>query len=355
MAFVHRPPYSDQLYLFHQSTQFQNQQLLFFDAIFCPEDHGLPSKVRRYYQNGFWEPNITKFHYLPRGTKKPNPKILLQIVNSVAADIKKTIYIGDKLNKDILMANDASITSVYAQYGDKIDSNAYALLREVTHWPEKDVQKEAAVKQDYKNIDVQPMFILKKSFKELFKYFEFNSFWPQINQVDKDAIIKIWDKVISVQQHFNDIEIKIRNFALTIFTFVITGIGFIFKSEIKPLFFNVSPALTLAIVGIILIFALFFMDRFWYHNLLYGAVNQGLFIESRWKKLIPEMTLSENIKLASPTKFWRIKINSKTKLLIFYSLLLLTLIIISISLHTTPHNNDSKHQQTTQIDGAKTK
>ena len=48
----------------------------------------------------------------------------------------------------------------------------------------------------------------------------------------KDAI-DVWKKIVDVQQHFNDIELRIRNYALTIFTATIAGIGFLEKSKIE--------------------------------------------------------------------------------------------------------------------------
>jgi phosphoglycolate phosphatase len=44
------------------------------------------------------------------------------------------IYIGDSLVKDISMANDAGVDSVYAEYGRQHDPKYWSTLVSITHW-----------------------------------------------------------------------------------------------------------------------------------------------------------------------------------------------------------------------------
>ena len=44
--------------------------------------------------------------------------------------------------------------------------------------------------------------------------------------------IEIWKKIIDVQQHFNDIEMRIRNYALTIMGAFVAAIGFTLKEKL---------------------------------------------------------------------------------------------------------------------------
>jgi len=82
--------------------------------------------------------------------KKPTPEILKIILKDFNAKTENIIYIGGKLEKDILMANELSIDSIYAKYGDKIDTNQYDLLKEVTHWSTEDVEREKQIKEKHK-------------------------------------------------------------------------------------------------------------------------------------------------------------------------------------------------------------
>lgn len=148
---------------------------------------------------------------------------------------------------------------------------------------------------------------------------------------DKQNIIEIWKQVVNVQMHFNDIEIKIRNFAITIFTFIFAGVGFCIKENVFIYEYGTSISLATLVsgIGIIVLFALFIMDKWWYHRLLHGSVSQGMDIEKSFSKFYPEMKLTTTIKKASSIKLWffKIKFDSNFKLYTFYSLLILPFII----------------------------
>lgn len=175
-------------------------------------------------------------------------------------------------------------------------------------------------------------FTLDKSFKEIENYFTFYQFPKSIFQEPSyDNIIQIWTKIIDVQQHFNDIALRIRNIALTVFTFIIGGIGYTTKDNLSIIISdNVVPYSTvLAALGIVIVSAFFYMDRFWYHNLRVGSVKQGAMIEKKWGNIIPELNLTCAIGKESPHNFlffW--KIHSKHKFLIFYGILAGSLSII---------------------------
>ncbi len=156
------------------------------------------------------------------------------------------------------------------------------------------------------------------------------------SEQDKQNIIEIWKQVVNVQMHFNDIEIKIRNFAITIFTFVFAGVGFCIKENVFIYKFGISFSFAALVsgIGIIVLFALFIMDKWWYHRLLHGSVSQGLNIENSFSDFYPEMNLTTTIKKASPINLWlfKIKFDSNFKLYTFYSLLILPFVITFIVL-----------------------
>ncbi len=299
------------------------------DYIYAPIDTGVPKSVYRHYSEEFWEPDITEIRYLSKEVKKPAPEILEIILRDFKAKKENTIYIGDKLDKDISMANEADIDSVYAKYGHLIDTEKYQLLREVTHWIDEDVEREKIFKEKHKDTPFAK-YTLNNSFDEIFKLFEFFNFDYKSNLNNLSNVISIWEKTIDVQQHFNDIELRIRSIALTAFTFIIGGIGYVEKENLNFKYdcMNIPYSSILAFVGAIILFAFFYMDKFWYHRLLKGAVKHGIMIEKQWIKYLPEIKLTQAIGEASPHKFLFWQIHSENKFRIFYGLLFGTLIIL---------------------------
>lgn len=101
-------------------------------------------------------------------------EILNMIISEDGASKDKAIYIGDKLDRDVYMAQEAGVTSVYAKYGHVLDSEAYGLLRRVTHWTDEDVKREI----DFKNKKLEinsPDFVLE-NFSDLLTQFNFTRF-----------------------------------------------------------------------------------------------------------------------------------------------------------------------------------
>lgn len=303
-----------------------------FDCIYTPKGYEIPDNVNQVYDENHWEPEFTEIRYLPRNTKKPNHEILDVIIADFKADKKSTIYIGDKLDRDILMAQEANVISVHAKYGHVINSIEYDLLRDVTHWTDEDVEREK------KNADLHadtPDYILNRSYAELKLHFNFTDFTGLPNRKQIDQVLKVWDKVISVQMHFNDIELRIRNYALTLFTFIIAAMGFLEKEKPYLNYKDVSipTASVIGIVGSLALLCFYFMDKFWYHRLLSGAGRTATKIENKWGKILPELSLSSDIYKASPFKFlWIIKTRSNGKYRIFYFPLIIVLLSISITL-----------------------
>lgn len=302
------------------------------DYIYAPIDTGVPKSVYKHYPEDYWEPEITEFRYLSKEVKKPAPEILEIIIKDLKAKKDNSIYIGDKPDKDISMANDAEIDSVFAKYGSNIDDNKYQLLRDVTHWNNEDVEKEKIYKLKNNEAPLSK-YILNSSFEELYNNFNFFNFERKIDTNYKDSVIKTWEKTIDVQQHFNDIELKIRNFALTAYTFLIGGVGYLEKEELSFCIGNfiIPYASILTLFGIVIILAFFFMDKYWYHRLLQGAVKHAILIETKWSRHIPEIRLTSNIRDESPIKVFRKKeIHSKHKIPIFYCSLIITLFLLAI-------------------------
>ncbi len=324
---------------FTESNVFYTKQRLkhlhldkLFDRIYSPEDHGLPPSVERYYPAEYWEPESVAFYALPRGTKKPNPDILLKIIRDQKADHFKTIYIGDKPSKDILMANQAKVTSVLVTYGGKTNTENYDLLREVTHWTEEDVNKEKEPKSAMVECLQKEDFSIA-NFSDLLNHFNFIKF-DKYSDSDKSNLVEIWKTTTEVNKHFNDIEMRIRGLAMTLFTFLFTAIGFAVKenSYVEYQHYVFHLGMLISFFGCVGMFAFYFMDELWYHRLLVGSVNKAAEIEKDLKTIYPSVDLAVGIRDNSPLSFFGLEIRSKHKIRIFYLILIISFLAVFISL-----------------------
>lgn len=145
------------------------------DVIYSPEGYNIPDSVYKHYDDDFWNPKLTKIKSLPKDTRKPNAEILWTILNDFGADKESSIYIGDKLDRDILMAQQAGVTNVYAEYGHVIDGAKYSLLVDVTHWTDEDVIRE----RNFKNQKIatpKPDYTVS-SFNQIKDLFNFTKFY----------------------------------------------------------------------------------------------------------------------------------------------------------------------------------
>ncbi|XLP07380.1 HAD family hydrolase [Alteromonas marina] len=83
---------------------------------------------------------------LTKDELKPNPQLLIDICEKEKVSVEEAVYIGDSIVKDISMANDAGVTSVWAEYGKQHSPDYWSLLVSITHWTDEDVQREESLK-----------------------------------------------------------------------------------------------------------------------------------------------------------------------------------------------------------------
>lgn len=146
------------------------------DTIYTPPDHGVPEHLeleqQRFYKESFYSFRYTAHQHTPRGELKPNPDLLLQIIGDFGVPAADAVYVGDSRHKDVAMAQDAGVDYAWAKYGEWQDSDAYELLRAVTHWTDEDVEREKRVRQREVNADV----VLASSFGQLLNFFSFGEY-----------------------------------------------------------------------------------------------------------------------------------------------------------------------------------
>jgi hypothetical protein len=151
-----------------------------------------------------------------------------------------------------------------------------------------------------------------------------------------EHVITVWSKIIDVQMHFNDIELRIRNIAITAFTFIIGGIGYVEKEGLMFMIktWTIPYSTVVSLFGILIMLAFLYMDKWWYHKLLLGAVKQAQFIEDKWENDFKEIKLSTSIGNESPHNlFWtKWEVHSKDKYWIFYGLLLIPIFLLGVTI-----------------------
>lgn len=142
------------------------------DYLYSPPDHSTPLDFVRSKPDETYELQKTQHRQTPKGEYKPNPHILGVILKGTGADRERTVYLGDSLMKDIHMAQEAKVLDAHAEYGVRYHTDAYELLRQVTHWTDADVQRE---KEIGKSLSVKPTVILKQGIHELTDHFNFGA------------------------------------------------------------------------------------------------------------------------------------------------------------------------------------
>jgi FMN phosphatase YigB (HAD superfamily) len=92
--------------------------------------------------------------FIPREDSKPNPTGLRTIISLSDASPLNTVYVGDNLWKDVVMAQRLGVTAVWARYGTTRDPEHVALLGRVAHWSARDLGAEQKVTADSVTADV---------------------------------------------------------------------------------------------------------------------------------------------------------------------------------------------------------
>ena len=170
----------------------------------------------------------------------------------------------------------------------------------------------------------------------------------KVKKLPKDTLetqIKIWEKSIDVQMHFNELQMKIRNFSVLLISALVGAAGLALKDRVAidhhflwvHLQFNLSAVFFVAAAITWLAFA--FMDHYWYYPLLLGAVRHAASIEETLKDQVPEIGLTTRIGDESPKTLefklrgrvlYEKKLRSKDKSRIFYTVIFLLLALLAI-------------------------
>ena len=143
------------------------------DVLFSPADHDIPEGLTkediRKYPASHYKLRYTSQEHTPKDSRKPDSTVLNSIISEMNLQKDECVYVGDSLFKDVAMVQDAEVDDVWAKYGEAQHREEYELLREVTHWKDKDVQQEKRIRER----DVKPKYTLEHSYSGVLEIFEF--------------------------------------------------------------------------------------------------------------------------------------------------------------------------------------
>jgi len=170
---------------------------------------------------------------------------------------------------------------------------------------------------------------------------------PIVTDGDKlvSFAVDAWKTTVSVQQHFNDLELRVRNFAITFITAVLGLVGLALKDDPRSLL----PWALLAI-GIIGWLAFYVMDRWWYHRFLEGAGQHAGNVEKWLVAATGTGThlfhLSETIKDKSAVRIMNREVHSRHRIDLFYCAVVAAALVLAIVLY---HARPSKELRPTEV------
>lgn len=140
--------------------------------------------------------------------------------------------------------------------------------------------------------------------------------------------VDVWKTIVDVQKHFNDLEMKVRNFGILILSAFLGAMGVGLSSTSN---YAASAVLSLGAIAVWYLF--YFVDVYWYHPLLLGAVKKGVEIENELEPYINNIGLTKKIGEESPCDvLWKEKAHSTFKAKVFYHGIAIVLLCIFIGL-----------------------
>jgi phosphoglycolate phosphatase len=136
----------------------------YFSKIYCRERSITVHPDTEYTNRWLAKFSLENVYELAHHQSKPNPEVLVEICSSENIKIQEAAYVGDSIAKDIMMAKQAGVFSIWAAYGSKHNRELYSSLVRISHWTPEDIIIEEQLRPDY---------IVKKSFRDVFEALQF--------------------------------------------------------------------------------------------------------------------------------------------------------------------------------------
>jgi hypothetical protein len=149
--------------------------------------------------------------------------------------------------------------------------------------------------------------------------------------------VEAWKTTVQVQQHFNEIEWKIRGLAITLLTAVLgaAALAINYKTNLHVFGCEVHLAAVLLVAGVVGWLLFYFVDQVWYHRLLIGAVRHGEDLEGLLDSAVEGFGLTRRISQESPYTFNVLGhdaiLHSRHKLQVFYGVVAVLLCALAVA------------------------
>lgn len=128
-------------------------------------------------------------------------------------------------------------------------------------------------------------------------------------RMTNEELIEIWKTMVEVQLHFSQMEMTTRNTFVTIAIAIIAGVGLSIEHDISVTLITAVPAAAiLSLMGILVTWLFYFVDRYWYHRFLIGTGDAIGPIEAHLSSISPApIELGAKIGARSPLQvgLWR--------------------------------------------------
>lgn len=147
--------------------------------------------------------------------------------------------------------------------------------------------------------------------------------------------LEAWKKVVDVQQHFNDMEMRIRTLCLTVLGTIWGAAAYSSGQGTTTVIlgFKTPLATYLLWLAVLVVFLFWLMDGGWYHYFLRGAVSTGQKLEDEMRESLPGVNLTGSISKNSHVYVWGRQVTSATRGTVFYG----SLILFSLSFAVVSH------------------
>jgi len=109
-----------------------------------------------------------KMDLITNGLSKPDPGLILSIISRYGVEPDETLYVGDSLERDVLMGKDAGVLTAWAQYGKSYDPESWKRLVRITCWTDEDLARQREAQGEVSVI--RPDITLRNGFHQLLDY-----------------------------------------------------------------------------------------------------------------------------------------------------------------------------------------
>ncbi len=153
-------------------------------------------------------------------------------------------------------------------------------------------------------------------------------------KVSADHLIKVWEKVIDLQMHFNEMCMNLRRTAISVLGVMLAAgaLSFRFVGMIKIGSNIMSVAFLFIAIAILVWGSFYLMDRFWYHQLLRSTVSYAESLEVSAKNTDTPFNLDVSKRIREENHK-SLNLTGAAKINWFYGVIATSLIIAEIFLY----------------------